>query len=178
MQQTVHSRKYNSRKSQVSQVASATMVAKMHTSPSVLIQTSNVQNHAKLLPKPEHCHTGSANCTTLVSKLRNCPMWRFPKIRGTPKSSILMGFSLINIINHLFMGYLHFRKPPCVCPSQSLATAGLGQHWRSSSAADDIISHGCQAVLEGWRWPKETNLEVSRNGVPQMDGLWWKIPLN
>ena len=48
-------------------------------------------------------------------------MWMFPKNSGTPKSSILIGFSLIN---HPFWGYPHFRKHPChiFCIRFSLAT--------------------------------------------------------
>ena len=43
---------------------------------------------------------------SLTIHLRHQSFWVFPKNRGTPKSSTLIGFS----INHPFWGYHHFRK--------------------------------------------------------------------
>ena len=71
---------------------------------------------------------GDVTCTTKTNKqkpmvsntkntkvFRKTNIWVFPKIMGTPKSSILIGFS---IINHPILGYRYFWKHPYVPPEK------------------------------------------------------------
>ena len=53
-------------------------------------------------------------------------IWVFPKIMGTPKSSILIGFS---IINHPFLGYPYFRKHPYRYPFLISRCCCSGKSW-------------------------------------------------
>ena len=58
----------------------------------------------------------------------------FPKIRGTPKSSILIGFS---IINHPFWGYPYFRKYPYIL---TIPSAGMAKNRQVAFTAS--LGHG------------------------------------
>ena len=49
--------------------------------------------------------------------LLRCIQWMFPKIMGAPKSSILIGFS---IINHPFWGTIIFGNMKSIMPSPGL----------------------------------------------------------
>ena len=76
------------------------------------------------------------------------------KNRGTPKSSILIGFS---IINHPFLGYPYFWKHPCIYIYVDRSVSYFQVKKWVCDASVSFIPFASLKTSSSIRYPKEPN---------------------